>query len=61
MAGPPQLVDTLTGSYGAADMNLVKCIFFSTMYSDFSILTPRPEHWRPVRRGPTVLRTERPE
>eukprot|EP00973_Karenia_brevis_P073817 10260073-Karenia_brevis.AAC.1 len=31
------------------------------MYSDFNILTQRPEHWGPVRRGPTVLRTERTE
>eukprot|EP00973_Karenia_brevis_P010355 1404275-Karenia_brevis.AAC.1 len=42
-------------------MNWVKCIFFSTMYSGFKILTQCPEHWGPVRRGPTVLRAERPE
>eukprot|EP00973_Karenia_brevis_P045614 6317770-Karenia_brevis.AAC.1 len=52
-AGSPQLVETFAGSYGAADMNWVKCIFFNTMYSDFNILTQRPEHWGPVRRGPT--------
>eukprot|EP00973_Karenia_brevis_P012323 1674041-Karenia_brevis.AAC.1 len=60
-AGSPQLVETFAGSYVAADMNWVQRIFFSTLDTDFSILTQRPEHGGPVRRGPTVLRTERPE
>eukprot|EP00973_Karenia_brevis_P090620 12403463-Karenia_brevis.AAC.1 len=31
------------------------------MYSDFNILTQRSEHWGPIIRGPTVLRSDRPE
>eukprot|EP00973_Karenia_brevis_P045181 6257914-Karenia_brevis.AAC.1 len=60
-AGSPQFVETYAGSYGAADMSRVRCIFFITMYSDLNILKQCPEHWRPIIRGPTVLRTERQE
>eukprot|EP00973_Karenia_brevis_P027533 3797968-Karenia_brevis.AAC.1 len=59
-AGSPQLVETSAGSYGA-DINWVKCILFSTMYSDFNILTQRPQHWGPIIRGSTVLGTDQPE
>eukprot|EP00973_Karenia_brevis_P047780 6633263-Karenia_brevis.AAC.1 len=59
--GSPQLVETYAGSYGAADMNWGECIFFSTMYSDVNMLKQRSEHWGPIIRGPTVLRTERQE
>eukprot|EP00973_Karenia_brevis_P089453 12397819-Karenia_brevis.AAC.1 len=52
-AGSPQLVETYACGYGAADMNWVKCISLSTMYSDFNILTEHPEHWGPIIRGPT--------
>jgi hypothetical protein len=60
-AGSPQLVETYAASYATADTNWVKCILYSTIYSDFDFRTQRPRHFAVPSKTPTVLRTDRPE
>ena len=59
-AGSPQLVETYVASYGSADMNWVRVMFYSTMYSDFDIVMPRPRHFAIHSTAPTVLRIDSP-
>ena len=61
VAGSPQLVETYAASYACADTNWVRCLFYSTAFSDFDLLTQRPKHFLPISSEPTVLRTDRPE
>ena len=60
-AGSPQLVETYAASYCCADMNWVRCMFYSALYADFDVFTQRPRHFALISREPTVLRTDRPE
>ena len=59
-AGSPQLVETYAASGCCADLNWLRCIFLSSAYSDFDILTQRPRHRVAPDSVPTVLRTDRP-
>ena len=61
-AGSPQLVETYAASYCCADGNWVRCMLYSSLYSDFCIMSQWPKHFvaSSVRKQ-TVLRTDRPE
>ena len=61
IVGSPQLVETYTASYDAAECNWVKCLLLPALYSDYNIVLQRPGHWSSPERVATVLRTDRPE
>ena len=47
-AGSLQAVETRAASYGCADTNWVRIMFYSLAYVDYDILSMRPRHWGPV-------------
>ena len=55
------MTETYAASYASADMNWVRCIVQSLLFADFDLVTQWPRHSKPPPRGPTVLRTDRPE
>ena len=60
-SGSPQLCETYAGSYCTADLNWVKCLLWSCFYANYDMLTQRPAHKPLPVRGPTVVRSDRPE
>ena len=60
-ASSPQLVETFACSYGLADAFWVRCLLWSSLYSDYGYVDKQPAHIAFPIREPTVLRSDRKE
>ena len=60
-AGSPQLVETYAASGCCAELHWLRCMFYSSAFSDYDIVTQRPKHIAAPGSEPAVLRTDREE
>ena len=53
------MVETYAASSACADLNWIRCLLYSSLYSNFDIMTQQLSHFALPSSTPTVLRTDR--